>query len=252
MWPVEYQRYGQRAVDAPLHKVQVEIERLERPRYRSESESICLWKGCVSSCEIDSEVLCRQNGFLVQYNVWTNGVGSTITPSRLDSKILMMHFKGLTCHIKATKIFHIYFSDCVSQQFVTGFWSRLTSSRSWGSTWWVDFRSLAAACCDEGLREKPLWLSRVLRQFSILNRESQDNFCLQALLGLKLNIAQYSSTRIGSLEDSACDVWGQMPPSALGVLMPAARALFQHGAALASFLLASCGVCGLQSLTRNK
>eukprot|EP00434_Breviolum_minutum_P015697 symbB.v1.2.013829.t1/scaffold990.1/size146246/11 len=27
---------------------------------------------------------------------------------------------------------------------------------------------------------------------------------------------------------------GQMPPSALGVLMPAARALFQHGAALAS------------------
>ena len=34
-----------------------------------------------------------------------------------------------------------------------------------------------------------------------------------------------------------------MPPSALGVLMPAARALFQHGAALASFLLARCGVC---------
>ena len=68
-------------------------------------------------------------------------------------------------------------------------------SRSWGSTWWVDFRSLAAACCDEGLREKPRLLSRVLRQFSILK-----SWVSRQLLfaGSSWPKAQYSSIQLNT------------------------------------------------------
>ena len=62
-------------------------------------------------------------------------------------------FRKSTRHIESMNTFHIYFSDSASQRFFTRFRSWLTSSPSWGSTWWVDFRSLAAACCDEGLRK---------------------------------------------------------------------------------------------------